>query len=94
MEQKMIKSETEYQEALEKLDAIFDAEAGSEQGKELENLVFIIDKYEKEHFPVGMPDAVEAIKFRTEQMNYVDNKRFKVHAKSHSPVIRRKFECV
>ena len=55
------------QEALEKLDAIFDAKAGSEQGKELENLVSLIDRYEKEHFPVEMPDAVEAIKFRTEQ---------------------------
>ena len=29
-----------------------------------------IEKYENEHFPIGFPDPVEAIKFRIEQLGY------------------------
>jgi HTH-type transcriptional regulator/antitoxin HigA len=28
----------------------------------------LIEKYEKEHFPIEMPDPIEAIKFRMEQL--------------------------
>jgi HTH-type transcriptional regulator/antitoxin HigA len=40
---------------------------------ELEVLGILIDQYENEHFPVGMPDPIEAIKFRMEQMGYNQN---------------------
>ena len=33
----------------------------------------MIDQYENEHFPIGMPDPIEAIKFRMEQMGYTQN---------------------
>jgi HTH-type transcriptional regulator/antitoxin HigA len=36
-------------------------------------LGILIDQYENEHFPVGMPDPIEAIKFRMEQMGYNQN---------------------
>ena len=89
----MIKSEEEYQQALEMLDVVFDAKAGSEQGKELESLVLLIDKYEKEHFPIEMPDIAEAIKFREEQMNYEkDDIVFKMRTKSRFAVTKREFE--
>jgi len=93
MQIKMIKSEKEYQQALEMLDVIFDAKAGSEQGKELESLVLLIDKYEKENFPIGMPNADEAIKFRIEQMNNrEDDIVFKMRTKSPFAVTKREFE--
>ena len=41
---------------------------GSENGDELEILSILIDRYENENFPIGMPDPIEAIKFRMEQM--------------------------
>lgn len=66
----MIKTEKEYQKALKRLDAIYDAPAGSKHGDELELLVILIDNYEKENFPIDLPDPIEAIKFRMEQLGY------------------------
>ena len=65
-----IKNEKHYQEALKRLALIFDAEKGTPEGDELEILGILIEKYEDEHFPVGFPDPIEAIKFRMEQMGY------------------------
>jgi HTH-type transcriptional regulator/antitoxin HigA len=63
-----IRNEKDYQQALTRLEEIFDAKKGTEQGDELEILSILIDQYENEHFPIGMPDPIEAIKFRMEQM--------------------------
>lgn len=63
-----IKNEKDYQKALDRLEKIFDSKKGTEQGDELEILSILIDRYENENFPIGMPDPIEAIKFRMEQM--------------------------
>ncbi|TXK74668.1 type II toxin-antitoxin system HigA family antitoxin [Mesonia sp. K4-1] len=63
-----IKNEKDYQNALNRLEKIFDAKMGTQEGDELEILSILIDKYENEHFPIEMPDPIEAIKFRMEQM--------------------------
>ncbi len=68
MEIKPINTEKDYQEALNRLELIFDAKKGTKEGDELEILSILIDKYERENFPIGMPDPIEAIKFRMEQM--------------------------
>ena len=73
MEMKLIKSEKEYQDALNRLEQIFDAQPGSEEGNELEILSLLIEKYEDEHYPIEFPDPIEAIKFRMEQMGYNQN---------------------
>jgi HTH-type transcriptional regulator/antitoxin HigA len=73
MEIKPIKTENDYSQALERLEVIFDAKKGSSEGDELEVLGILIDQYENEHFPIGMPDPIEAIKFRMEQMGYNQN---------------------
>ncbi len=57
-------------QALQRLEAIFDAKKGSAEGDELELLSILIDKYEEESFPIGFPDPIEAIKFRMEQLGY------------------------
>jgi HTH-type transcriptional regulator/antitoxin HigA len=62
-----IRNEKDYQNALKRLEIIFDAKRGTEQGDELEILSILIDKYENENFPIGLPDPIEAIKFRMEQ---------------------------
>ena len=67
---KPIKNKKDYQNALERLELIFDSKKGSPEGDELEILGILIEKYEDEHFPVGFPDPIEAIKFRMEQMGY------------------------
>ncbi len=55
---------------MERLELIFDSKKGSPEGDELEILGILIEKYEEEHFPIGFPDPIEAIKFRMEQMGY------------------------
>lgn len=70
MKLKIIKSATEYNQALTRLEKIFDSVPDTPEGDELELLSMLIDNYEKVHFPVDLPDPVEAIKFRMEQMNY------------------------
>jgi HTH-type transcriptional regulator/antitoxin HigA len=67
---KPIKTKKDYQNALERLEKIFDAKKGSPEGDELEVLSILIEKYEDEHFPIGFPDPIEAIKFRMEQYGY------------------------
>lgn len=70
MSLKPIKTKKDYNQALERLDAIFDAKKDTSEGDELEVLSILIEKYEDEHFPIGLPDPIEAIKFRMEQMGY------------------------
>ena len=68
----LIKTENDYNQALKRLELIFDAKKGTEQGDELEVLGMLIDQYENEHFPI------EAIKFRMEQMGYNQNDLAKI----------------
>ena len=67
---KPIKTKKDYEQALERLELIFDAKKGTENGDELEILGMLIENYENEKFPIGFPDPVEAIKFRMEQLGY------------------------
>jgi HTH-type transcriptional regulator/antitoxin HigA len=67
---KPIKTKKDYEQALERLEKIFDAKKGTPKGDELEILGILIDNYEMEKFPIGFPDPVEAIKFRMEQLGY------------------------
>jgi HTH-type transcriptional regulator / antitoxin HigA len=70
MEHKVIKTKKEYKQALKRLEEIFDTDPGTREGDELELLGLLIDNYEKIHYPIGLPDPIEAIKFRMEQLNY------------------------
>ncbi|MDP3450079.1 MAG: hypothetical protein Q8R87_05825, partial [Anaerolineaceae bacterium] len=65
--EKVIKTEEEYEAALSELEALMDAEPGSKEEGQLELLSVLVDKYEDEHYPIALPDPVDAIKFRMEQ---------------------------
>jgi len=67
---RLIKTKKDYQNALARLDVIFDAKPGTLQGDELEVLGILIEKYEQENYPIDFPDPIEAIKFRMEQLGY------------------------
>ena len=69
MKLKVIKNEMDYNQALARLEQIFHAEIDTKEGDEAEILSILIEKYEDENYPIGMPDPIEAIKFRMEQMN-------------------------
>ena len=67
MDIKIIKSEAAYEDALIRIEFLMDAELDSPEGEELELLALLVEKYEDEHYPIELPDPVEAIKFRMEQ---------------------------
>jgi HTH-type transcriptional regulator/antitoxin HigA len=78
MEIKLIKTENDYNQALERLEVVFDAKKGTAEGDELELLSILIEQYENTHFPIDLPDPIEAIKFRMEQMGYNQNDLAKI----------------
>ena len=69
MKIKPIKTEKDYEQALERLEVIFDADSNSKEGDEAEILSLLIDNYENQHYPIEAPDPIEAIKIRMEEMN-------------------------
>jgi len=64
----LIKSEEDYQNALVRLDVIFDAKKESKESDEADVLALLIDEYENQYFPIEAPDPIEAIKIRMEEM--------------------------
>jgi HTH-type transcriptional regulator/antitoxin HigA len=67
---KPIRTKKDYEQAIARLEVIFDSKKGTDKGDELEILGMLIENYENEKFPIGFPDPVEAIKFRMEQLGY------------------------
>ncbi len=66
---KLIKTETDYENALKSLERIFDAKIGTQESDEADILGLLIDEYEKKHYPIDAPDPIEAIKIRMEEMH-------------------------
>ena len=66
---KPIKTEKDYQEALKRLEEIFDAPFDSQESEEADILAILVDEYEKQNYPIETPDPIEAIKIRMEELN-------------------------
>ncbi len=69
MNLKPIKSEADYEMALERLEMIFDSKPNTTEGDEAEILSLLIENYENQHYPIEAPDPIQAIKIRTEELN-------------------------
>src|SRR6266700_1019960 len=67
MDIKPIKSDRDYEQALQRVESLWKAREGSAESDELDVLATLIEDYEREHSPIDLPDPVEAIKFRVEQ---------------------------
>lgn len=69
MEIRPIHTDADYRAVLREVSAYFEnePEPGSPEGDRFEVLVTLVEAYEAKHFPVDLPDPVEAIKFRMEQ---------------------------
>ena len=68
MDIKLIKTESDYQMTLRKLEDIFDAPIGTPESDEADILGILIDEYEKKHYPIDAPYPIDAIKIRMEEM--------------------------
>jgi HTH-type transcriptional regulator/antitoxin HigA len=67
MEIKPIKGDADYERALRRVEELWDSREGSAEKDELDILTTLIEAYEREHYPIDLPDPIEAIKFRLEQ---------------------------
>lgn len=69
MEVKIIKTDKEYQKALNRVDVLFDMQPkkNTALGNELELLLILIKSYEDIYFPIPMPNPIEAIKLSIEE---------------------------
>jgi HTH-type transcriptional regulator/antitoxin HigA len=62
-----IKTDAEYQRTLRDTEVLMSAPADTPEGDKLDVLTTLVEAYERVHFPMDLPDAVDAIKFRMEQ---------------------------
>jgi HTH-type transcriptional regulator/antitoxin HigA len=58
-----IKTEADYQTALEEIQSLFDAAPNTPQGDKLEVLATLVEAYEEKHFPIPAPDPIEAVRY-------------------------------
>lgn len=68
MKQQIIKTEDQYNKALERLSEIFDSKSNSAQGREAELLALLIENYEENKYQIDAPDPIVAVKIRMEEM--------------------------
>ena len=68
IELKPIRSEADYEAALEEAERLWGAGSGTPEGDRLDVLATLIEVYEAKHHPMDPPDPVEAIRFRMEQL--------------------------
>ncbi|MBC8549469.1 MAG: helix-turn-helix domain-containing protein, partial [Candidatus Brocadiales bacterium] len=64
---KPIRNENDYDETLDIIDSLFDAQEGSEDADLRDVLITLVEKYEEEIYPIDFPDPISAIKYRMEQ---------------------------
>lgn len=67
MDIKPIKTKADYQATLKEVELLMFAKANTTDGERLDILVTLIEAYERKHFPLELPDPVEAIKFQMDQ---------------------------
>ena len=63
-----IRTESDHESALKRIESLMAAKQGTAEGDELDVLATLVEAYENKHFPISAPDPVEAIKFRMEQL--------------------------
>jgi HTH-type transcriptional regulator/antitoxin HigA len=64
-----IRNDADHRRALRELSAFFDNEPkpGTSDGDRFDVLLTLVEAYGTRHFPVGLPDPIDAIRFRMEQ---------------------------
>lgn len=63
MELRPIRSEKDYQEALQEIELLFNAAPNTPEYDRLDVLSTLVEAYEKAHFPIAIPDPIEAIQY-------------------------------
>ena len=67
MDIKPIKTNTDYEAALKEVETLMSADPDTPEGEKLDVMATLIEAYEAKHFPMDLPDPVEAIKFEMDR---------------------------
>lgn len=67
MDIKPIRSDADYRATLAEIEGLMAAAPDSAEGERLDVLVTLVEAWERGHFPIDLPDPIEAIKFAMEQ---------------------------
>jgi len=62
-----IKTKRDYRRALKEIEGLMDAKRGTPEGDRLDVMVTLVEAWEAKHYPLDLPDPVEAIKYHMEQ---------------------------
>jgi HTH-type transcriptional regulator/antitoxin HigA len=66
MELRPIKTETDYQNALQEIELLFNAAPNTPEYDRLDILSTLVEAYEEKHCPIELPDPIEAIQYYME----------------------------
>ncbi len=69
MNVKPIKTETDYQQALKKIETLLEVEANTPEWEQLDILTTLVEAYETQHYPIDSPSQIEAIFYYLESRN-------------------------
>ena len=64
----VLTTENDYKDAVKRLESISDAPIATPEADEADALATLIEAYEEQHFPIGLPHPIEAIKIRIEEL--------------------------
>lgn len=70
MKLRIIKTDKDYETLIDWIDTQFDLNIppDSPQGEKLQIALLLIKKYEDDHYPIPMPDPIEAVKLKMKEM--------------------------
>lgn len=67
MDIKPVRTKADHRAALKQIEKLMSAKANTAEGEKLDVLVTLVEAYERKHYPLDLPDPVEAIKFEMDQ---------------------------
>jgi len=62
-----IKTQRDYRRVLKEIEGLMRAKRNTPEGDRLDVLVTFVEAWERKHFPLDLPDAIEAIRYHIEQ---------------------------
>jgi HTH-type transcriptional regulator/antitoxin HigA len=66
-----LKNRHGYRQALKEIETLMQARRNTPEGDRLDVLVTLVEAWERKHYPLDMPDPIEAIKYHMEQNGLV-----------------------
>jgi HTH-type transcriptional regulator/antitoxin HigA len=61
-----IKTQRDYRRILKEIEGLMNAKRNTPEGDRLDVLVMLVEAWEAKHYPLDLPDAIEAIKYHME----------------------------